>query len=53
MEIGKEYIIQWVDDPTELTVIFKGEDRGFHIFQKIEDMSMVRARISSITVSEK
>lgn len=53
MRIGKEYIIQWVDDPTELIVVFKGEDRGFLIFQSIDNMSIVRARLSSIVVREK
>ena len=53
MQIGREYIIQWVDDPTDLVVIFKGEDRGFLIFQSVGDMSIVRARLSSIVVREK
>lgn len=53
MEIDREYIIQWVDDLTDLTVIFKGEDRGFLIFQSMSDMSIVRARRSSIVVREK
>tara|TARA_B100000674_G_C37288950_1_gene666761 strand:+ start:230 stop:391 length:162 start_codon:yes stop_codon:yes gene_type:complete len=53
MQIGREYIIQWVDDPTELRVIFKGEDRGFLIFQSVGGMSIVRARLSSIVVREK
>lgn len=53
MQINKEYIIQWVDDPTDLIVIFKGKDRGFLIFQSVGDMSIVRARLSSIVVREK
>ena len=53
MQIDREYIMQWVDDPTELIVIFKGEERGFLIFQSVDDMSIVRARSSSITVREK
>ena len=53
MQIGQEYIIQWVDDPTDLIVIYKGEDRGFLIFQNMEDMSKVIARRSSIVVREK
>ena len=53
MLIGREYIIQWVDDPTELAMVFKGEERGFLIFQSVEDMSIVRARLSSIMVKEK
>jgi hypothetical protein len=53
MRIGKEYIIQWVDDPTDLIVIFKGEDRGFLIFQSVGDMSKIIARQSSIVVREK
>ena len=53
MQIDREYIMQWVDDPTELIVIFKGEERGFLIFQSVDDMSIVRARLSSIVVREK
>ena len=53
MQIDREYIMQWVDDPTELIVIFKGKERGFLIFQSVDDMSIVRARLSSITVREK
>lgn len=53
MQIDREYIMQWVDDPTELIVIFKGEDRGFLIFQSVGDKSIIRARLSSIMVREK
>ena len=54
MRINKEYIIQWVDDPTtEILVTYKGEDRGFLIFQSVGDMSKIIARQSSIVVREK
>lgn len=54
MRIGKKYLIRWIDDlENEIVVVLKDIERGFLIFQKIEDKRIIVARPSSIRISDK
>jgi len=47
MEIGQEYLVQWLGEKDWVRLIFTGSDRGFYLFRD-EVGKQVVARSTSI-----
>ena len=50
LEPGREYVIRWLDDPTEYLVTFIKIDRGFFLFEWKKDSAYLVARPSAIAI---